>query len=522
MKVAKKNKNKICFIHVTKEGGTPDIRLLPVGLVAIADYLAKNGFSPTIIHLGLERRIDPSFDLRKYIKLNCYPVVLFDLHWHYQVYHVMENVRYIKRHLRNIKVIIGGFTASFFSNEIMRRFKEVDFIIRGDPEVPLLKLLNSLKHRKRSFLDIPNLTWRDAGRINCNPHSYSIDKKMINGMCFTNFKLIRNHKKYIEMFSTGLGENDKTPIFYYSPGRGCSVNCSFCGGSRAAQRIINNREEVILADTASAIKNLRNINRYNIHRINICFEPFPDSPYYLILFKTLRNKGLRLCLDFECFSLPTKEFIDEFAKSLNRASTITISPESGSQYVRRKNKGMYYSNHALINALNYIDKKNIKVYLAFTAGLPFEEKKDIVKTLHLISLIRSRFRNVEINAEAIALEPASPWYLHKEKYGILSNRKYFRDFYKAHKEGSSLGYRTESLSEADIQAIIELYRAQSKCKYEKSNFLRLLSDSAYKIEDFDFQTIRQACKECTNYTICFKLRTERRKIEVHSLEGSRA
>jgi len=507
--MAKSTRNRICFIHVTRDGYTPDIKLLPLGLIAIADYLVKNGFDSTIIHLGLEKRLDPSFNLRRFIKENRYLAVLFDLHWHYQAYCVIKTIKDVKRYVRDVKVIVGGFTASFFSDEIMERFGEIDFVVRGDSEVPLMELLRSLRDRKADFLTIPNLSWRKGAGVIHNCQDYVIDKKMMAGLCFTHFELIRNYEKYIEMFSTGLGEHDKTPVFYYTPGRGCGVNCSFCGGSRISHRIINNRREVALTDTKSAAEDLSKISRYNISKVNVCFDPFPDSTYYIRLFRALSKKNIKLCMDFECFRLPSKKFIDQFARSFNAQSSITISPESGSEKVRIRNKGMYYSNAELFGALAYLHKKKIKAYVSFTAGLPFENRQDIIKTLNLIGLIRSRFKDIEINAEAIAFEPASPWYLYRKKYGIVSNMNTFLDFYKAHKSGSSVGYRTEFFSGDEIQAIIELYRAQSRCIYKESSFLRLLTDSKFKAGDFDFQRIHRACKECGNYPVCFRPKLEK-------------
>jgi hypothetical protein len=64
---------------------------------------------------------------------------------------VMENVKKIKAALPQTYILLGGFTASFFHEEIMRNFDGVDGIIRGEAEVPMLDLANSLLQGKMIF-----------------------------------------------------------------------------------------------------------------------------------------------------------------------------------------------------------------------------------------------------------------------------------------------------------------------------------------------------------------------------------
>jgi len=496
---------KVCLVHISKtHSKNYSIKLLPLGLLAIADLLSKNKYEPLILNLALEKILDPYFDLTKFIIKNKFKIVLFDLHWHYQSYDVIQTIRNLKKDLRNLTLIVGGFTASFFFKEIMENCKEIDFIIRGDSEVPLLQLLAKLKNKEKNFGNIYNLIWRKKNKIVNNHNNYIISKKIIDRLCFTNFKLIHHYEKYIRLLSPGLGEYDRIPKFYYVPGRGCSVTCSFCGGSCNSQKIINNRKDVILVNINSVIRDFKELKKYNIYTVNICFDPFPDSRYYIRLFKEIKKNKIKIRMDFECFGLPTKLFINEFAKTFKNSSNITISPECGSDNVRLKNKGMYYTNDNLIQTLFYLISKKIKVYLSFTAGLAFEKREDVVKTLTLINFIRNKFKSIEMHIGVVEIEPASPWYLHKEKYGIISNRNSFMDFYNVHKSESSIGYSTEFFSEVEIKNIRRLYQAEKNCIYKKSEFLKVLTDSFFASEYFDFNKLNKNCKKCNNYEVCFE------------------
>ena len=103
------------------------IKSMPVGLLAMADFLVKNGKSCEIVNLGVESIVDDQFDIIKYIKDSNAKVVAISLHWHYQSFDVIELAKKIKGGLPHIDIVLGGFNASFFAEEIMenKRFSNL-------------------------------------------------------------------------------------------------------------------------------------------------------------------------------------------------------------------------------------------------------------------------------------------------------------------------------------------------------------------------------------------------------------
>ena len=460
---------KACFVHVgKKQAGGQLIKLLPLGLPALADLLDREGCPSTIVHLPLERSLSSTFDLPRFISAGAFPVALFDLHWHYQSHDVVEAVRDLARRQDRPKIVLGGFTASFFHDEIMRTVSEVDFIIRGDSEIPLTRLMRALSDKETDFSGAPNLSWRKAEKIIHNPAGYRVTREILDRLNFTRFELILHHRQYLERLSTGPGRFDREPIFYYTPGRGCSSDCAFCGGARAAQKLINNRSSIALSSVDAVMRQFRDLKRHNIRKVCICFDPSPKSRYYLEIFERIRAEGLDIAMDFECFSLPTPEFIDDFSRTFKSDSSITLSPETGSDRVRKLNKGMYYSNSDLIKALERLSARGTKVYLAFAAGLAHETRKDSAATIELIRLVRKRFGNVEFHIGVVELEPASSWSLHGKRHGIAGDRSTFLDFYRIHEKQSSLGYSTEHLTERQIMALRRIYQAEAGCKISQT------------------------------------------------------
>lgn len=251
------------FVHVPKLhnyyrpiGQFTWINFLPMGLLGLADLLQRNNVSTRIVHLGVEWIEDPRFSLVDYIKEKSPRIVALDLHWHHQSFDVMEVARKVKEVFPSVYLLLGGFTASFFHEEIMRNFDEVDGVIRGEAEGPMLELAHTLLQGKEDLFSISNLTWRRKGRILINPLSYVASEKDLNRLSFTNFPLLKNYSTYIRyigqpFYVKGVSREKnfwmyslKSPIYHLTLGRGCPVQCTWCSGNIPSQKTITGRKEV--------------------------------------------------------------------------------------------------------------------------------------------------------------------------------------------------------------------------------------------------------------------------------------
>lgn len=501
---------KVVFVHTSKNiKGNPQILVFPMGLIALASLLKENSIESEIIHLEVEKAIDPKFNLIRYLRQNNIQIICFDLFWHHQSYKVIWIAKKIKQSLPNCNIIVGGLTASFFAKEVLDNFHAIDFIIKGDAEIPLLSLIKLLLLKRKNFASIPNLIWRNKKRVIINKMSYVISQGIINKLKFSNFNIVRNYERYNKihlgtskcLYCDGR-ECDR--IFYYNCGRGCKMNCSTCSGSNISQRIISSRKQVVFINHPAVIRELRNALKYNISIWYTSFDPYPNGDYYIKLFQKIRKESLNLSLKFECWSLPTIRFLDEFSKTFQKdKSMITIFTMCGSDLVRKMNKGYYFSNDDLIKIIRYASLRNVKICLCFTIGLPFERREDVIKTLTLINFLKS-FKNVEFNCYVTEIEPASPRFLEQRKYGILSSRNSFKDYYQVHRKKSGAGYSTEYFSENEINNIVKLLVAETRCKKSKSHFLSQLLNTLFASRYYNLNKIYLQCSACENFNICFK------------------
>src|SRR4030067_3737079 len=144
------------------------INFLPMGLLGLADLLQRHQVSTQVVHMGVEWIEDHNFSIIEYIKEKAPRILAIDLHWHHQSYDVMEVIKKVKAAFPSVYVLLGGYTASFFHEEIMRNFDGVAGIIRGEAEVPMWELADALRQGKDDLFSVPNLTWRRKGRILIN------------------------------------------------------------------------------------------------------------------------------------------------------------------------------------------------------------------------------------------------------------------------------------------------------------------------------------------------------------------
>jgi len=435
------------------------INFLPMGLLGLADLLQRHGISSQIVHIGVEWIEDHDFSILNYIREKDPRIIAIDLHWHHQSFDVMEIAKRVKAAFPTLYVLLGGFTASFFHEEIMRNFDAVDGIIRGEAEGPILELAKALLQGKEDLFSVPNLTWRRKGRVLINPLSYMASEKDLNNLSFTNLPLLNNYPTYIRyigqpFYVKGISKEKnfnlyslKSPIYHLTVGRGCPVQCTWCSGNIPSQETITGRKEVIFRGMEEVLQSIREAISYGYETFHICFDPYPQSPeYFLNLFSYIRQEKIRMECLFESFGLPSIHFIKSFKGTFpGLKSLIALSPDVGSDRLRRMHKGNAYTNQDLMECLGQLEKHGVFCDLFFILGVPFEKEEDLHQTVRLQRGIRNRYSNVRgIRTFTIEMEPGSPWHLDPEAFRVKTSLQNFMDFYYYHSEEespySSLGY----------------------------------------------------------------------------------
>ena len=342
----------------------------------------------------------------------------------------------------------------------MKNFDVIDGIIRGEAEIPIVELTNTILQGREDFFSIPNLTWRRKGRVLINPLSYVASEQDLNRLSFTNFPLLKNYSTYIRhgalpFYVKGFSKRKnlwmssmKAPGLSSSGRQGlsCPVHVVRRRHSEPADDFRQKRSG-LSREQKNVLQSIKEAVSYGYKTFHISFDPYPQKPeYYLHLFARIREEKLQIECCFESFGLPTLDFIKAFKETFpGPGSLIALSPDVGSGRVRKFHKGYAYSNRALLECLRQMEEHRVFCDLFFTIGVPFETEEDVYQTIRFQREIRRRFSNVKgIRTFTIEIEPGSPWHLDPETYGVKTSLQSFMDFYHYHSGEkspfSSLGY----------------------------------------------------------------------------------
>lgn len=113
----------------------------------------------------------------------------------------------------NIKIIYGGYAATFCSKDILSHCEQVDFCIRGEGELTIVDLLETLEQNKH-LSEVRGITYREEGKVVENQDRPLIED--LDSIPIPDRKL----SSQIYAFS-----GRSTTII---SSRGCPYRCSFC------------------------------------------------------------------------------------------------------------------------------------------------------------------------------------------------------------------------------------------------------------------------------------------------------
>jgi B12-binding domain/radical SAM domain protein len=320
--------------------------MYPLGFLTIASYLRDQGMSVRIVNLALRMMNSRRFDVPEFIARQRPRAVGIDLHWLPHAHGALEVARIVKEIHPGVPVIFGGLSSSYFHEELIG-YPQVDFVLRGDStEPPLHQLLVAL--RDGAPLDrIPNLTWKDAGQVRVNPHTFvpaTLDYVDIRPELVVEM-MVRDLD-----FASALPFNGwwRNPIAAVFTVKGCAYECVTCGSSRTTCTHLTKRQLPVFRSPASLVANVEafaRLTRGPIALIGDLRQAGPDHTSEVL--ERLRAANLRNEIMFELFSAPPPEYLLEIDRCVPHWS-IEFSPESHDQAVRNAQEGEAdYSTEAM-------------------------------------------------------------------------------------------------------------------------------------------------------------------------------
>lgn len=496
----------VLFVHESKHHEpTCPIYLLPMGVIGMANWLVDHGIRTEIVHRAIELRLDPTHDVVDAVQRSGAPLVAMDLHWHAAGRDVMHTAARIKERCPDVRVVVGGYTASSFTEEILRDWPQIDYVIRGDGEEAILALARHFTEGL-PLEQVPNLARIVDGEYVVSALHHVNDGADLGRYTFCRFEVLRHWEYYCQqgvMEGVIRLENRRPGVFYCNAGRGCPYNCTFCGGSYDAQRFISGRKKVAYRPVEAMVRDLARMADYNLDTWYNTFQPSRTEEYWRELFAAIRDAGIRINAVQECLHIPSRAWIEDFARTFGPNSRIDYVIYSGNDTLRKYNKHNYFSNQQVLDSLEILAEYEVRTELCCLTGLPFEELTHFDEHFRFVDHVRRRFDNAFFNAEILAIEPRAIMNVDAEGHAVTSHATTFRDFYEQHAEAVFIGFTPGRYSARVAQVLAAYTRVAAGCVADRCLFVDAMAADPSQYTDTPVSQWRRHCDPCEHHERCF-------------------
>lgn len=395
--------------------------LMPSGVPSIASYLEREGHSVILANLSQLGAVrGAEIVLRE--SPDAVTVSIFSFNRHESFMFIKE----LKKRKKDLIIIAGGQHPTFLHEQIHSSYPEIDYIVRGEGEIAVAKILESpccikkgtvTKEERIADLDsIPAASEFKGRMIGVNPH---------------------------EQFR------------YIITTRGCPSSCTYCSSPYFWERKVTYRSpENIVRELESIQK------KYGIVYFSIRDDNFTLNKKRVLEFcRLLNDSGIYMMWNCQA-RVDTIDFEMLSAMKSCGLEHIQFGIESGSEKILK-----LYEKSTSIEKIRRASEATRKagVYLSFylMAGMDGEEQEDIDKT---ISLLHSSLPHDSI-VSPVAYYPGTALYTSAKKRGRIS------DSIWEERNDSGLYLIDRKISERWIKRILrESVKVSAKAAYTDADF----------------------------------------------------
>jgi B12-binding domain/radical SAM domain protein len=396
--------------------------LYPIGFLTMAGYLEERGMRVRIANLALRMLQDKRFDVPRFLAKQRPRLIGIDLHWMPHCHGAIEVARVAKRVHPNVPVILGGLSSTYFHEDLLKSYPEIDFVLRGDStEPPLHELLQALE--TGAPLDtIPNLTWRDAdGTVRVNPLSYvpkTLDYVDVRPELLIQMAMRHRDLASVLPFNGWL----RHPTTMVLPLKGCAFECTTCGSSASTCKVLTKRKKPVYRSPESLAKNLAAISRLARGTIVIPGDLLQGGrKYATAVIDAIAEKNVKNDIMFEFFDVPPIEFLRHIDAKL-RTWSFEVSPESHDPKVRHAMEGQAGYDNADMEALlrEALKLRCTRIDVFYMIGLQHQTYASVMETIDYCATLfdfGDKRLQAFISPMGPFLDPGSQIFENPERFG---------------------------------------------------------------------------------------------------------
>jgi B12-binding domain/radical SAM domain protein len=435
---------------------SPVFEMYPLGFLTIANYLESRGLKVRIVNLALRMMNDEHFDVPKFLASLNPKAIGIDLHWLPHAHGSIEIAKVAKEIHPDVPIIFGGLSATYFHEELIQ-YPQVDYVLRGDStEPPLYSLLTSLDSGQ-SLEMVPNLTWKQDGKMLVNPLTFvPTNADYVDLVPEQIMKMVIRYRDLQSILPfNGWWQNPITAVFTV---KGCAHECTTCGGSSQANELLNVRHAPTFRSPQNLIKNIVDISRFSKGPIFLVGDLCQiDEEYALETLRILKTAKIKNEIIFEVFGMPSFRYLQAIDDAVENWS-LELSPESHEEEVRRlQDENVFYYNEDMEKVIKEaLSLRCHRIDVFFMIGLPLQTKESVMGTIdyceYLFKISDTRL-SCFISPMGPFLDPGSRCFEDPERLGY----KLFAHTLEEHRQllvqpswGQILNYETKWMSRDDL------------------------------------------------------------------------
>ena len=435
---------------------TPIFEMYPIGFTTIASHLESKGFKVRIANIATKMLVSDRFDPERFVK-SLEPVMFgIDLHWLPHVQGSLELAKMVKGQHPEIPIVLGGFSASYYHEEILRSHPEIDFVMRGDStEKPMEALMDCVSSGK-PFDGVPNLSWRSAEKVKINPLTNVPDN--LDDIEIDYGLLVRKVLRYMDLSGHLPYKNWKSNPMSMALGvRGCTHNCVNCQGSCDSFARNFGRNKPAYRSPEKLAEDIAMAEEYLKGATFVAGDIRQAGRSYASRFLSeLKQRRVKNEVVLELFTPADSEFAKEVASSVECFS-VQMSPESHDESVRRA-QGKPYTNVGVEKSAElFLDAGCNRFDLFYMIGLPMQTVDSVADTVRYTEKLYERFKGKRlypfISPLAPFIDPGGNAFEHPDMHGYKIHARTLEDHLRLASKPSwkhVLNYETVWMSKDDI------------------------------------------------------------------------
>lgn len=360
---------------------------IPNGLLSLASFLEQKGYDVKLIDARLYNKARTLEIIKKELPdALCFGISAMTG----QVSHGLQLSDIVKKLYPKLPIVWGGIHPTLFPLQTCED-KAVDYVVQGEGEYALEKLLKYLLREKVSLEEIEGLVYKTNGKVSINKVGAPLDVETLPD---PNYDLLADIENYInrELFHYKYKRVVRGLDIHTS--RGCPYRCSFCTNTLPCfkrWRPINNERIMRLISKLQT--------KYDLDHIMFTDDFFFGQPKRMkdLILKMIESKaGFTWEANCRVDNIGGHYLNDEFLKLIKQSGcwALRMGIESGSQRVLDILKKDITPEQA-INAVKECYKYGIIPYGFFMIGIPDERQEDVEKTVSLIMRLH------QVNPDAV-------------------------------------------------------------------------------------------------------------------------